>query len=369
MSPTVFITADAVGGVWQYSLDLAAGLAERGVDPVVAVSGPSPAAEQKRKAHSISGLHLIDTGLPLDWTAESPEDVAGAAKSLAALAANHKADLIHLNSPALAACTNFGVPVVAVQHSCLSTWWSAVRGGPTTPDLAWRAALTSQGLRKADAIIAPTAAFAAASHRAHELSTLPHVVFNGRRTATARAEVGEPIGAFTAGRLWDDGKNIAALNEAARLLAFPIWAAGSRKNPNGGEAHFDCLICLGSIAEEEVAAILAQRPIYVSAAIYEPFGLAVLEAAQAGCALILSDIPTFRELWDEVALFVQPHDPEAFAVALAEVAADPHLRHALGERARVRAALYSLDAMVNGICAIHKEVLSARNSNRGERAA
>ena len=39
-------------------------------------------------------------------------------------------------------------------------------------------------------------------------------------------------------------------------------------------------------------------------ALYEPFGLAVLEAAQAGCALVLSDIPTFRELWDGAALFV-----------------------------------------------------------------
>jgi hypothetical protein len=66
MSPTVFITADAVGGVWQYSLDLAAGLAERGIEPIVAVSGPSPAAAQKAKVHAISGLHLIDTGLPLD---------------------------------------------------------------------------------------------------------------------------------------------------------------------------------------------------------------------------------------------------------------------------------------------------------------
>ena len=37
---------------------------------------------------------------------------------------------------------------------------------------------------------------------------------------------------------------------------------------------------------------------------FEPFGLAVLEAARAGCALVLSDIATFRELWDGAALFV-----------------------------------------------------------------
>ena len=58
------------------------------------------------------------------------------------------------------------------------------------------------------------------------------------------------------------------------------------------------------LAEHYDTAILPTRPIFVSVSRYEPFGLAVLEAAHAGCALVLSDIPTFRELWQGAASFV-----------------------------------------------------------------
>jgi len=39
------MTADAVGGVWGFALDLAAGLAARGVRTDLAVLGPGPSAE------------------------------------------------------------------------------------------------------------------------------------------------------------------------------------------------------------------------------------------------------------------------------------------------------------------------------------
>lgn len=43
--------------------------------------------------------------------------------------------------------------------------------------------------------------------------------------------------------------------------------------------------------------------IYVHPALCEPFGLAVVEAAQAGCALVLSEIAPLRENWEGAALF------------------------------------------------------------------
>ncbi len=369
MPLTVFMTTDAVGGVWQYSLDLAAELGARGIATILAVSGPLPSAAQRQTAEAIGGLSLLETGLPLDWTAAYPDQVASAAKHMAELATLHAADVIHLNSPALAACTEFSAPIIAIQHSCVTSWWTTVHGGVMPPDLAWRGALTSDGLRKADAVIAPTAAFAELTMRLHALSQLPHIVFNGRRRAHIEMQATGQLFAFTAGRLWDEGKNVQILDEAAASLDLPVRAAGPRKNPNGGEAHFANLICLDSISDETVAALLAQQPIYVSAALYEPFGLAVLEAAQAGCALILSDIPTFHELWHDVAIFVQPNDAKAFAEAIAEVAADPHRRRTLGQSAAQRAACYSLESMADSICGVYDKVLAARACDFRERAA
>jgi glycosyltransferase involved in cell wall biosynthesis len=102
----------------------------------------------------------------------------------------------------------------------------------------------------------------------------------------------------------------------------------------------------------------------VSAARYEPFGLAVLEAAQAGCALVVSDIPSFRELWEGAALFVAPDADAALAAAVDSLITDPALRDSLAEAARERARRYSADRMVEGTAAVYRDTLgqSARRA-------
>src|SRR3954447_17717390 len=57
----VFMTADAVGGVWHYALDLAEGLERHGVAIALAVLGPAPTPGQ-RAAAARSGVTLLDTG-------------------------------------------------------------------------------------------------------------------------------------------------------------------------------------------------------------------------------------------------------------------------------------------------------------------
>ena len=47
---------------------------------------------------------------------------------------------------------------------------------------------------------------------------------------------------------------------------------------------------------------MSRAAIFFSPALYEPFGLGVLEAAARGCALVLADIPSF------IALKVAAHD-------------------------------------------------------------
>ena len=82
---------------------------------------------------------------------------------------------------------------------------------------------------------------------------------------------------------------------------------------------------------------LDDTAIFAHPARYEPFGLAVLEAANAGCALVLGDIPSLREQWDRAAVFVAPGDERAHATALQELIADEELLHSMAIRARLRA--------------------------------
>jgi len=88
--------------------------------------------------------------------------------------------------------------------------------------------------------------------------------------------------------------------------------------------------------------------------VYEPFGLAVLEAADAGCPLVLSDIPTFRELWGGVAAFVDPMNADAFAETISLVVSDDFARAEMGRRAQKRARRFTVETMAGKMAAIYR---------------
>ena len=72
--------------------------------------------------------------------------------------------------------------------------------------------------------------------------------------------------------------------------------------------------------------------IYVAPALYEPFGLTVLEAALSGCSLVLSDIPSFRENWDGAALLISTEDPDQWCAVLNRLSEDRELRNNLARQ-------------------------------------
>jgi glycosyltransferase involved in cell wall biosynthesis len=247
--------------------------------------------------------------------------------------------------------------MIAACHSCVATWWQAVRSGLLPPEFAWRTDLVRQAYAKADALVAPSAAFAATTVHVYGLPRLPAVVHNGRGTLPAEPITlrGEPF-VFTAGRLWDEGKNLAALDRAAARLCAPVLAAGPLEGPNGACIRLSHVRPLGRLSGPEIAGYLAPAPVFASVAHYEPFGLAALEAAQAGCALVLSDIPTFRELWDGAAIFAPPDDDAVLTAALQRLLHDSVARQTLGAAARERSARYTVEAMTAGMLNIYRAV-------------
>jgi glycosyltransferase involved in cell wall biosynthesis len=353
----ILLTTDAVGGVWRYSLEVANGFASRGARVLLAVIGPAPTVAQRMEAAAIPGVRLVSTGLPLDWLADTPAQVAETARALAAIAARARVQTVQLHTPAFIAEAAWPAPVIVAAHSCVGTWWQSVRGGAMPADLAWRAEAVARGLAVADAVITPSRSFATALLTRYGVSRPIHAIHNGRRPIAAAAMRGQHV--LTAGRLWDAGKNIATIDAAAALLERPVLAAGPANGPNGARIECRHLQLLGSLEGTAMAAQFAAAPVFVSLARYEPFGLAVLEAAQAGCALVLSDIATFRELWDCAALFVDPDDPVALAELLNGLLRLPARCAHLGDLAAQRARAFDADAMVAATWAVHLNMHAA----------
>ena len=85
----------------------------------------------------------------------------------------------------------------------------------------------------------------------------------------------------------------------------------------------------------------------------------MLEAAQAGCALVLSDIPTHREMWDGAAIFIPARNEAAFAGAIQDLIRDADEREQLGLLARARAAHYTPERMARGMAELYARLATS----------
>ena len=360
----ILITTDAVGGVWQYSLDLARGLSARGCCPAIALLGPSPHPHQRAEMDTVPGLRFIETGLPLDWLSNSSEPIRQAGAAIARLAMELGVDVVHLNMPTLAGAGGFGMPVVAVAHGCVSTWWEAAKDEPLDSQYEWHRQMMHEGLVAADRLVAPTASYAATIKRLYNLARTPDVVHNGRTSLPGSSPGAAPADrALTVGRLWDRVKRADLLDKVASKLEVPFAAAGALIGPHGETAVLEHLVTLGQLSAAQLGSELSAQPVFVSAASFEPFGLAVLEAANARCALVLSDIPGFRELWDGAALFVSGDDDAGYRQAIQSLLADPGARARLSDAAALRAARYTPQASADAMLSIYSALLGRRTSS------
>jgi glycosyltransferase involved in cell wall biosynthesis len=276
---------------------------------------------------------------------ESWADVEASGRWLLHLAQNYKPNLIHLNSFGHGALP-WQAPVVVTAHSCVLSWWQAVKHEPA-PD-AWNRYrdLVKASLSAADIVTTPTLAMASALSAHYELPLQAcAVVPNGRNASRFHRGEKEPF-VLTAGRLWDEAKNIRAVAEIAPKLSWPVYCAGDTAGTldrcTGG-----CTM-LGRLSTSDLAQWYSRASIYAMPAHYEPFGLSILEAALSGCALVLGDIPSLREIWKDAAVFVSPENPQALETALRNLIADTHLREYLSRRACTRALAFDSGRAARG---------------------
>ena len=362
----ILMTADTVGGIWTYAIELCTGLTEAGVQVTLATMGAPLSAAQCADAANIRGLTIEESLFRLEWMDRAEDDVGQAGQWLITLEEKHRPDVIHLNGYAHGALP-WRAPVLVVAHSCVHTWWQAVFGG-SPPQLfdAYTHGLR-RGVAGASMLVAPSSAYLDTFVRLHGEGAEHRVITNGRDPA--RFKRGPKENYFlSVGRLWDAAKNARALTEVAGQLPWPVRVAGDATSPDGRTVPLENVEVLGRCSPEMIAELLARAAVYVLPARYEPFGLSVLEAALSGCALVLGDIATLREIWGDAAVYVDPGNAEALRDTLVRLADDPELRRELGTRAFERAATYSTDAMTRGYLEAYAHILATHPGPAEQRA-
>ena len=151
------MTADAVGGVWDYAVMLCSQLATAHDVEICLVSmGPPPTAAQVEATRHIPGLTLIPTSYALEWMPDSLPRSSRPASSCAGW------------WPSTAPGSSTSTSTVSAAWTCLSLPWSSpiatrsswqhAQWGTVEMNSGWQGyrTLVEQGLRGATAVVAPT---------------------------------------------------------------------------------------------------------------------------------------------------------------------------------------------------------------------
>jgi glycogen(starch) synthase len=223
--------------------------------------------------------------------------------------------------------------------------------------------MVTQGLRGADRVTAPSRWMLSELERIYGCFNAAAPIPNGRHPL-GFASAPKKKFIFTAGRLWDSAKNIAVLDEIAASLGWPIYAAGDESGPDGDRVTLQNLHTLGRLDSAALGRWMVHAAVFALPARYEPFGLSILEAALAGCALVVGDIPSLREIWRDCALFVPPRDPASIARALQSMIADPARRRELARRARQRAQEFTPARTAQAYLTLYQKTLADSRIHR-----
>jgi glycosyltransferase involved in cell wall biosynthesis len=219
-----------------------------------------------------------------------------------------------------------------------------------------------RGLQGAAVVITPSKAMLDALERHYGKLARSRVIANGRSPSVYSAAGKQPF-VLSAGRLWDEAKNIVALAEAAPRLDWKVFIAGDNGHPDGYHTEFENVYCLGKLSSVELSSWMRRAAIFVLPAHYEPFGLSAVEAALSGCALVLGDIPSQREVWGSAALFVPPEDSVALARTINRLIHNQALRTMMAARARTRARLYTPERMAGQYLNVYQQLVAARQGS------
>jgi glycosyltransferase involved in cell wall biosynthesis len=282
------------------------------------------------------------------------------------VAKQFRPDLLHSNQFCFGALA-LDIPKLVTAHSDVLSWAAACRpsGLEKSRWLRQYQSLITQGLHACDAVASPTRWMA--QELARHYNDLPpsYLIRHGRSLDSPASHQLRTVQAVTVGRLWDEAKNIEILRAVSSPM--PIYVAGERQfGSSVAPRHIGCSILLGALPESALLTLLARSSIYIATSVYEPFGIAPLEAALCGCAVIANDIPSLREVWGENALYFD--GPRSLSMLLQQLNRDEQRLAEARQRSFARANEMTAQRMADGYEALYGAMLASRPGVRAAQA-
>jgi glycogen synthase len=351
----ILMTADTVGGVWTYSLELIRSLGTQ-VKVALATMGAPLSESQHAEIAALPNVELHESSYKLEWMENPWDDITAAGNWLMEINQKFQPDFVHLNNFAHGNLP-WKKPVLMVVHSCVLSWWKAVKKVQAPETWSNYRELVCRGLQAADLVIAPSAAMLKEAAELYGPFRHEKVIYNGCNKNQFHYAQKEPF-IFSMGRVWDEAKNLSLLTEIAAKLDWPVYVAGENTHPvTGQKAEFKNVHFLGKLSQKELTGWLSRSPIFALPARYEPFGISALEAALSGCALVLGNIKSQREIWENAACLVNPDSPEELEATLQKLISDEFHCNIMSCRATKAAHAYTSTRFAEQYLTTYRQLL------------
>ena len=317
----VLVTTDTLSGVWSYTQELVTGLASRGVRVTLVSLGDIPLPQQTAWMDDLAGLEYRPTAFRLDWMQEGEHDLKDSEAYLTALVKEIKPDLLHFNQVCYG---NLPVhtPRVVVAHGDLISWWKAVYGHEPKESrwLRWYREAMTRGLAQASAVVAPSVWMLDTIRGCYTWPKRDAVIYNGRNPIFFNPYISKDDSVLAVGRLLDAGKQVNLLTQHSHPLPVCIVGADAVADaplPIRADVRVatdEVSVALrGPQTEAQLRMLYSRAAIYAATSRYEPFGMAALEAALSRCAIVANDIPSYREIWGDAAIYFEANDAASLA--------------------------------------------------------
>ncbi|HXS77851.1 MAG TPA: glycosyltransferase family 4 protein [Terracidiphilus sp.] len=356
----VLMTTDTVGGVWTFTKELASALLKDGCAVALVSLGRKPCGEQQmwvdeQRAQWRAQFRYDALETPLEWMTENARAFAEAAPSLTKIAEEFDADLF-LSSQYCFGALEINIPRLVVAHSDVLSWAEACRpnGLERSRWLATYCDLVQTGLDGADALVAPTQWMLDALGKNFKLPDDKQVIANGLAMQKVDSAGTRKMQAVAAGRLWDEAKNLKLLETVDSPIPLLIAGETQYESKSFGIDGADAKV-VGALEHDDLLKLFAESAIYICTSRYEPFGLAPLEAAMCGCAVLANDIPSLREVWEESALYFK--GVESLSSWLWRLSDHPWLLNEAREIAGSRAREFTAERMTEGYLKLFRSML------------
>jgi glycosyltransferase involved in cell wall biosynthesis len=351
----IMMTADAVGGVWTYAVEFAKELRKRDIQMVLATMGPQPDLQQKKMIAHLDNVELFESTYKLEWMDDPWRDVENAAEWLLDIEILTHPDIIHLNGYSHGAIP-WHAPVIITAHSCVCSWFEHVEKREIPESMKNYKTRVSDGLVCADSIITPSHFMSREISKHYSINSNIKVIYNGITNENDVQVKKEPF-VLTAGRMWDSGKNIKTIANIAIKIKWPVFAAGDGLIADEDYENFNQL---GKLTRDRLRNIMKMAKIFIMPSLYEPFGLSALEAASMGCALVLSNLDSFKEIWGDSAVYVNPDNEYEMIQVVNQLINNEELLCMYSKKACRRANELTSERMVNNYLSVYRELIEVR---------